>query len=189
MPRRPPRVSRALYASRRSRSTSRADGPGFLYAYIDYGRRWKIGMTRNFVRRKKEWDKQCPSSDRRWMLPMVVPRRRRAESQAHLLLELSCSDRPRIYCPRCRRTHVEVFEFSGNWRFAWSFIVRPLLVRAARALVSRTKIKQKSHKNHQMPIQKIGVLVYVPISLLTKYSRHASRSSFCKPHQCRRTRC
>ncbi|KAJ3817569.1 hypothetical protein EV361DRAFT_871176 [Lentinula raphanica] len=133
MPRRPYHVLRARYASRRLRSTSLADGPGYLYAYLDDGRRWKIGMSRNFVRRKKEWNRQCSSSDRIWMLPIAVPRRRRAESLAHLLLELCCSDRPRIYCPRCRKTHMEVFEFSADWRFTWRNTVRPLLVRAARA--------------------------------------------------------
>ncbi|KAJ3755619.1 hypothetical protein EV360DRAFT_72728 [Lentinula raphanica] len=69
MARRPSRVLRTLYASRQLRSTSFADVPGVLYAYVDDGHRWKIGMTRNFARRKYEWDKQCPFPNRRWMPP------------------------------------------------------------------------------------------------------------------------
>ncbi|KAJ3767167.1 hypothetical protein FB446DRAFT_708027 [Lentinula raphanica] len=89
-----------LYAAHKSRATSVADGFGYLYAFVDRGHRWKIGVTNNFARRKREWDRQCPSSSRRWMPPITVKRRRRAETLAHLLLELLCSDRPRIYCPR-----------------------------------------------------------------------------------------
>ncbi|KAJ3753324.1 hypothetical protein EV360DRAFT_74600 [Lentinula raphanica] len=133
MSRRSPHVLRGLYASRRLRLTSLADGPGFLYAYVDYGHRWKIGMAKNFARRKREWDKECPSSNQRWMPPIVVQSRRRSESLVHLLLESWSADRPRLYCPHCRRRHVEVFEFPENRRFAWRNIVRPLLVRAARA--------------------------------------------------------
>ncbi|KAJ3722352.1 hypothetical protein C8R42DRAFT_641758 [Lentinula raphanica] len=64
MSKRSPRVLHTLYASRRSRSTSLADGPGFLYAFVDRGHRWKIGMTKDFARRKGEWDRQCPSAYR-----------------------------------------------------------------------------------------------------------------------------
>ncbi|KAJ3717148.1 hypothetical protein C8R42DRAFT_724777 [Lentinula raphanica] len=35
------RALRALYTFRRSRPTSRADGPGYLYAYVDCGHLWK----------------------------------------------------------------------------------------------------------------------------------------------------
>ncbi|KAJ3766714.1 hypothetical protein FB446DRAFT_708397 [Lentinula raphanica] len=86
--RRSSRLLRALYAIRRSRSTSRADGPGYLYAFNDRGGLWKIGMSNNFVRRKAEWDRRCPSSTRIWMPPIAVARRRRAETLAHLLLEM-----------------------------------------------------------------------------------------------------
>ncbi|KAJ3816194.1 hypothetical protein F5880DRAFT_1644136 [Lentinula raphanica] len=67
MSRRSRRALRILYGSRRSRSISLADGPGFLYAYVDDGHLWKIGMTKNIARRKREWNRQCPSSNRRWM--------------------------------------------------------------------------------------------------------------------------
>ncbi|KAH7867708.1 uncharacterized protein C8R40DRAFT_1075394 [Lentinula edodes] len=53
---------RALYASRRSRSVSLADGPGFLYAFVEYGHRWKIGMTNSYNRRKAEWDHLASSA-------------------------------------------------------------------------------------------------------------------------------
>ncbi|KAJ3718007.1 hypothetical protein C8R42DRAFT_741706 [Lentinula raphanica] len=78
MSKRSPRVLHTLYASRWSRSTSLADGPGFLYAFVDRGHRWKIGMTKDFARRKGEWDRQCPSAYRRWMPPITVMKRRRA---------------------------------------------------------------------------------------------------------------
>ncbi|KAH7871655.1 uncharacterized protein C8R40DRAFT_1072400 [Lentinula edodes] len=47
---------RALYASRRARGVSLADGPGFLYAFVDHGHLWKIGMSDNYDRRRAEWD-------------------------------------------------------------------------------------------------------------------------------------
>ncbi|KAJ3766474.1 hypothetical protein FB446DRAFT_794069 [Lentinula raphanica] len=52
MARRPPNVLQSLYTSRRARPTSGADGPGFLYAFVDHGHRWKIGMSSNFSRRR-----------------------------------------------------------------------------------------------------------------------------------------
>ncbi|KAJ3754348.1 hypothetical protein EV360DRAFT_73769 [Lentinula raphanica] len=82
MVRRPSRALHTLYTSRRARTTSRADGPGMLYAFVDPGRRWKIGMTSNFRRRRAQWNRQCPCPGRRWMPPMAVKRRRRAETIA-----------------------------------------------------------------------------------------------------------
>ncbi|KAJ3709923.1 hypothetical protein C8R42DRAFT_649107 [Lentinula raphanica] len=43
-------------------------------------------MARNFLQRKAEWDRQCPSPRRKWMHPIRVTRRRRAVSsfQNHL---------------------------------------------------------------------------------------------------------
>ncbi|KAJ3963287.1 hypothetical protein EV361DRAFT_957258 [Lentinula raphanica] len=132
MGRRSNRKLRAVYASRSSRSVSLADGPGYLYAFLD-GRQWKIGMARNFARRKAEWNRQCPYPKRRWMHPIWVARRRRAESLAHILLELVCIDRPREFCHHCWKTHFEKFVFHANRSFAWKKIIRPRLLRAARA--------------------------------------------------------
>ncbi|KAJ3818645.1 hypothetical protein F5880DRAFT_1682578 [Lentinula raphanica] len=78
MARRSHRQISTLYVSHQSRSTTLADGSGFLYAFVDRGHSWKIGMSNNFARRKREWDRQCPSSSRRWMPPIRVKRRRRA---------------------------------------------------------------------------------------------------------------
>ncbi|KAJ3753284.1 hypothetical protein EV360DRAFT_87930 [Lentinula raphanica] len=119
MAKRPKLVLRALYAFRRARATSSADGQGYLYAYVDHGRRWKVGMARDFERRRKEWDQQCPCEDRIRMNPIATTRRRRAESLAHLSLELECSDRPKDYCGHCRRKHVEIFLFSDDWVYDW----------------------------------------------------------------------
>ncbi|KAJ3831263.1 hypothetical protein F5878DRAFT_667746 [Lentinula raphanica] len=88
MARRSRRELRALYAFRRSRPTSRADGPGYLYAYVDRGHLWKIGMSNDFTRRKGDWDRQCPSIDRIWMPPVAVTRRRRAGEFAHVHLDI-----------------------------------------------------------------------------------------------------
>ncbi|KAJ3766949.1 hypothetical protein FB446DRAFT_708213 [Lentinula raphanica] len=121
-----------LYAAHKSRSTSLSDGFGFLYAFVDRGHSWKIGMSNNFARRKREWDRQCPSSSRRWMPPIMVKRRRRAETLAHLLLELWCSDRPRIFCSRCRKIHVEIFTFPAKRSIVWKTIIYPLLVMASK---------------------------------------------------------
>ncbi|KAJ3727462.1 hypothetical protein C8R42DRAFT_716924 [Lentinula raphanica] len=41
MPRRSKSAIHSLYASRKSRPTSTADGPGYLYAFSDTGHRWK----------------------------------------------------------------------------------------------------------------------------------------------------
>ncbi|KAJ3730391.1 hypothetical protein C8R42DRAFT_637153 [Lentinula raphanica] len=133
MAKRPKVILRALYAFRRARPTSSADGPGYLYAFVDKGRRWKIGMSRDFERRKREWDQQCPCDDRVWMVPIATTRRRRAESLAHLSLELECSERPKYYCSNCRRKHVEVFAFSDDWFYDWVTIIRPILVRSSTA--------------------------------------------------------
>ncbi|KAJ3764605.1 hypothetical protein FB446DRAFT_795959 [Lentinula raphanica] len=133
MPRRSKPALLALFASRRSRPTSTADGPGCLYAFSDTAHKWKVGMTSNFARRKRQWDRQCPCPSRRWKDPIAVPRRRRAESLAHLLLELKCDDRPRNYCSHCRKIHCEVFTFTTNRSFTWKRVIRPLLAIAARA--------------------------------------------------------
>ncbi|KAJ3755277.1 hypothetical protein EV360DRAFT_72990 [Lentinula raphanica] len=133
MAKRPRRILHAMYASRRARSTSPADGPGFLYIFIDNGTRWKVGMSNNFRRRKAEWNRQCPCPNRVWMKPIAVRRRRRAEALAHLMLEIACLDRPFIYCPNCRKVHREIFVFNGNAGSVWNSIVGPLLARAAKA--------------------------------------------------------
>ncbi|KAJ3715644.1 hypothetical protein C8R42DRAFT_725457 [Lentinula raphanica] len=74
-------ILRALYAFRRARATSSADGGGFLYAFVDHGYRWKVGMSPDFERSRKEWDQQCPCEDRIRMNPIATTRRRRAESE------------------------------------------------------------------------------------------------------------
>ncbi|KAJ4468483.1 hypothetical protein C8R41DRAFT_871172 [Lentinula lateritia] len=58
MARRSSRSLHALYTSRRSRLPSPADGPGFLYAFVDSDVYWKVGMTSDYDRRKTEWDRQ-----------------------------------------------------------------------------------------------------------------------------------
>ncbi|KAJ3771804.1 hypothetical protein FB446DRAFT_704364 [Lentinula raphanica] len=123
MARRPTPKLCALFASRRSRSTSRADGPGYLYAFLDNGQFWKIGMSNDIGRRRREWDRNCPCPTRRWLVVVAVARRRRAETLAHLLLERHCYDRPRIHCPRCRKTHREVFTFNGHWSIVLATII------------------------------------------------------------------
>ncbi|KAJ3724767.1 hypothetical protein C8R42DRAFT_640692 [Lentinula raphanica] len=86
MARRSRRILRSLYAKRQARSTSRADGPGYIYAFVDRARRFKIGMTKNFAQRRAQWDKQCPSSTRRWLTPIAVKRRRRAGPKPDALI-------------------------------------------------------------------------------------------------------
>ncbi|KAJ3715554.1 hypothetical protein C8R42DRAFT_645924 [Lentinula raphanica] len=120
----------ALYAFRKSRSTSPADGPGYLYAFLDNGLYWKVGTTNNITRRRREWDRDCPCASRRWLVLVPVRRRRRA---AHLLLEIECYDRPRIFCPRCRKIHREVFLFRGHWSIVQATIIRPVLALARRS--------------------------------------------------------
>ncbi|KAH7868656.1 hypothetical protein F5879DRAFT_927889 [Lentinula edodes] len=98
-----------LLLSRLARVISPADGPGFLYAFVDGGVLWKIGMTKDFHRRRAEWDNQCPFPGRIWMAPVPTMTRRRAESIAHLALEDSCLDRPRLWCNNCFNRTVSWF--------------------------------------------------------------------------------
>ncbi|KAJ3990853.1 hypothetical protein F5050DRAFT_1716561 [Lentinula boryana] len=88
-------------------------------------------MTSDFDRRKAQWDKECPCAHRRWLPPIRVSRRRRAESLGHLQLEIKCLDRPKRYCAHCRHTHIEIFVFRGHWNWTWQIIIRPLLLRVA----------------------------------------------------------
>ncbi|KAJ4466776.1 hypothetical protein C8R41DRAFT_871519 [Lentinula lateritia] len=103
----------------------------FLYAFVDGGVLWKIGMTKDFDRRRAEWDNQCPFPGRIWMAPVPTMTRRRAESLAHLALENSCLDRPRVWCNNCGRQHVEFFVFTGNPGQVWPTIISPILANAA----------------------------------------------------------
>ncbi|KAJ3720650.1 hypothetical protein C8R42DRAFT_643035 [Lentinula raphanica] len=133
---RSPIILATLYETRKLRSISPADGRGFLYAYLDDGVDWKVGMSNNFARRRREWDRQCPCPTRIWMEPLPVAKRRRAESLAHLLIEGICTDRPRKHCAKCRRHHQEIFSFrvadnSVDTLAVWEDLVYPLLVRAA----------------------------------------------------------
>ncbi|KAJ4501167.1 hypothetical protein C8R41DRAFT_862809 [Lentinula lateritia] len=116
---------RALYASQRARGVSLADGPGFLYAFVEYGHRWKIGMTDNYDRRKAEWD----------------------QSLAHILLELKCFKRPRIQCTQCvtskNSSSLENGDEFGEGRFGQCLC----------ALDLRKAFKSPALLNHQEPLE------------------------------------
>ncbi|KAJ3897633.1 hypothetical protein F5879DRAFT_927683 [Lentinula edodes] len=90
-----------------------ADGPGFLYAFIDHGVYWKVGMSVNYDRRKAEWDRQCLCPGRVWLPPMRVLRRRKSGSKAH----------------------IEIFFIPGHWFVVWETIVLPILARVVAACV------------------------------------------------------
>ncbi|KAJ3914310.1 hypothetical protein F5877DRAFT_70815 [Lentinula edodes] len=126
-----PKLQR-LFNKRQTRRISDADGAGYLYAYVN-DNEWKIGTTNDFFRRQKEWDKSCPDISRLWLPPIEVANRRRAESLAHLMLEVACINRPRAYCHLCRRKHVEKFLFTQSWTVAWITIIEPILLTAATA--------------------------------------------------------
>ncbi|KAJ3746994.1 hypothetical protein EV360DRAFT_89894 [Lentinula raphanica] len=143
MARRSCRELRALYAFRRLRPTSCADGPGFLYAYVDRGHLWKIGMSNNFTRRKEDWDRQCPSIDRIWM-PPVASRWHisfwRFGAATDLVFNVFDVRAQSLTIPQLttnslqgRRNHVEIFRFAAEWLFVWENIVYPLLIKAAMA--------------------------------------------------------
>ncbi|KAH7869965.1 uncharacterized protein C8R40DRAFT_1176078 [Lentinula edodes] len=112
------------YNKREMRRISDTDGEGYLYAFVHLNV-WKVGMSKDFIRRREEWDRDCPDSWRIWLPPIRVANRRRAESLAHLLLEMACIDRPR------QRKHIEQFVFSENLPIVWSTIVEPILLWAA----------------------------------------------------------
>ncbi|KAJ4466715.1 hypothetical protein C8R41DRAFT_871550 [Lentinula lateritia] len=118
------------FIKREMRAISDADAEGYLYAYIHFAE-WKVGSTKDFNRRREEWDRDCPDVWRIWLPPIWVAKRRRAESLAHLMLEMVCIDRPHAYCESCQRKHIEKFIFSEPWPIVWSTIVLPILLRAA----------------------------------------------------------
>ncbi|KAJ3819535.1 hypothetical protein F5880DRAFT_1616377 [Lentinula raphanica] len=104
MPRRSKSAIHSLYASRKSRPTSTADGPGYLYAFSDTGHKWKVGIpgpagqvpvsTGQQQVTGQDVGGKIPagqvtgmtrpglvktlSPSRRWKDPIAVPRRRRA---------------------------------------------------------------------------------------------------------------
>ncbi|KAJ3829002.1 hypothetical protein F5880DRAFT_1657692 [Lentinula raphanica] len=120
MHKRSPTRLAALYKKRKSQPISPADGWGVLYAYLDNGVDFKVGMTSNFARRRREWDRQCPCPTRIWMDTLPVAHRRRAESLAHLLIEGICTDRPRKHCKEWRRmseARQHVFSAASNQNY------------------------------------------------------------------------
>ncbi|KAJ3933657.1 MAG: hypothetical protein NXY57DRAFT_1037451 [Lentinula lateritia] len=122
---------RAVLRAASTSISSRTSDLSFLYAFVDGGVLWKIGMPKDFDRRRAEWDNQCPFPGRIWMAPVPTMTRRRAESLAHLALENSCLDRPRVWCNNCGRQHVEFFVFTGNPGQVWPTIISPILANAA----------------------------------------------------------
>ncbi|KAJ4469354.1 hypothetical protein C8R41DRAFT_870995 [Lentinula lateritia] len=81
MTRRPTYRLQKLYTRQRLRLVSPSDGRGWLYAYLDGGIEWKIGMSKDFVRRRRDWEKRCPCRNRKWFPPVPVANRRRAANQ------------------------------------------------------------------------------------------------------------
>lgn len=66
---------RKLYTRQRLRLILPSDGRGRLYAYLDGGVEWKIGMSKDLVRRQHDWEKQCPCQNRKWFPPVPVVNR------------------------------------------------------------------------------------------------------------------
>ncbi|KAJ3845756.1 hypothetical protein EV368DRAFT_90150 [Lentinula lateritia] len=75
------------YNRREVRRILDADGEGYIYAFVNVNV-WKVGMSKDFIRCREEWDRNCPDLRRIWLPPIWVANRRRAESLAHLLLEM-----------------------------------------------------------------------------------------------------
>ncbi|KAJ3713705.1 hypothetical protein C8R42DRAFT_646952 [Lentinula raphanica] len=121
MTKRPRRVLRTMYASRRARPTSLADGPGFLYVFIDNGNKWKTksGVEQGVSVSELSMDEARRGQTKAQSGWLIVA----SEALAHILLELACFDRPYDYCPHCRKTHREVFIFNGNQANVWNSIV------------------------------------------------------------------
>ncbi|KAF5355388.1 hypothetical protein D9757_014614 [Collybiopsis confluens] len=104
-----------------SRKLSGADGPGVVYAYRDHGL-WKAGRTRNIQRRMREWARDCPSSDRKWVGWRATPYVNRTEYLLHLALETVCLSRPQFQC-NCGKTHLELFELGDDSKAAEDLIL------------------------------------------------------------------
>lgn len=120
---------------------SRSDKRGFVYLFLGKGLK-KVGRTNNIERRKKEWKKQCPSYDQKWIFDLETRWASRlgrfqfllrflsecsVERLVHLHLSLICDGRPRVRC--CDRECIFSFlisstESSGGRRHREFFLFR-----------------------------------------------------------------
>ena len=136
---------------------SPADEPGYIYCFR-LGPFWKVGRSRNWRRRRYQWNYQCR---RRyiWMAHPVFTRfshKLGASASTKSCIDLTNRDRAigtpgagddssasalslhrlwvsnflRTSCSNFAggRTHIEVFDFRGFNGDAWNDIIRPLIV-------------------------------------------------------------
>ncbi|KAJ3722390.1 hypothetical protein C8R42DRAFT_720767 [Lentinula raphanica] len=129
MPRRSKSAIHSLYASRKSRPTSTADGPGYLYAFSDTGHKWKVVGDGRILSRFRDGDEQ-----NHWLIFSSNSSAMTGRVTIALIVRSPFSlHSARQYLLRGRKIHCEVFTFTTNRTFTWKNIIRPLLFEAAKA--------------------------------------------------------
>ncbi|KAJ3803572.1 hypothetical protein F5876DRAFT_54307 [Lentinula aff. lateritia] len=75
-----------------------ADGPGWIYIFLEGNVTYKVGRTNNVSRRIREWKRSCHTSPKTWLAAIWTPYAHRTERLVHLALEAICNSRPRVLC-------------------------------------------------------------------------------------------
>ncbi|KAE9382313.1 hypothetical protein BT96DRAFT_1010889 [Gymnopus androsaceus JB14] len=96
------------------KSISNADRPGYLYDFREMRGEFKLGRSGNLAKRIRDWERDCHNAHQLWYDSVYCLHVHRAESIAHLLLEIFCVDRPMHLCPTCGRRHREKFRLWGT---------------------------------------------------------------------------
>ncbi|KAJ3924851.1 MAG: hypothetical protein NXY57DRAFT_865626, partial [Lentinula lateritia] len=50
-----------------------ADGPGWIYIFLEGNVTYKVGRTTNVLRRIREWKRSCPASPKTWLSAIWTP--------------------------------------------------------------------------------------------------------------------
>ncbi|KAG7086290.1 hypothetical protein E1B28_009475 [Marasmius oreades] len=108
-----------------SRGPDITDGPGIVYAFVivggtsrDNALMVKVGATKDWKRRMREWKNQCKGEEHVWLVGIESKYRFLTESCAHIMLENRALERPVVTCEYCGRKHMEKFVMKVKDRFA-----------------------------------------------------------------------
>ncbi|KAJ3858632.1 hypothetical protein EV359DRAFT_87434 [Lentinula novae-zelandiae] len=68
-----------------------ADGPGWIYIFLEGNVTYKVGRTNNVSRRIREWKQSCHASPKTWLAAIWTPYAHQTERLVHLALEAEIS--------------------------------------------------------------------------------------------------
>ncbi|KAJ3924683.1 MAG: hypothetical protein NXY57DRAFT_1083074 [Lentinula lateritia] len=71
-----------------------ADGPGWIYIFLEGNITYKVGHTNNVSCRIREWKRSCHTSPKTWLAAIWTPYAHRTECLVHLALEAVCNSHP-----------------------------------------------------------------------------------------------